>query len=313
MPAGPAPREKLAVRRFIVGLAMLLGSALVQGEPPARLYATSIRMHFGEGTPRMECNLYQVDPANGQSRILAQIHSGGLAVAIVSLAIHPQTNQIFGVSDATSPALPRSLVMVDAASGATSRVGPLAERVSDIGFSNDGTLYGWLPEASRLARIDARTGAIAPLEPSGITGVMGGGMALDDDDQGFVAATSATGTLDRIDIRTGRATPGAALQGAPHIAAITNLTFSPENRLYGVNSNLGAPAATTLVRIDPKTGRIEPVGRLPDDSHALIFVPQPAAKAAGVDAWITGLVGLAVVLVLAAAAFLIGRRRRRAP
>ena len=301
------------MRRFIVGLVILLGSALAQGEPPARLYATSIRMHFGEGAPRMECNLYQVDPTNAQSRILAQIQSGGLAVAIVSLAIHPQTNQIFGVSDPTSPALRGSLVMVDATSGATSRVGPLAERVSDIGFSNDGTLYGWLPEASRLARIDARTAAISPLEPSGITRVMGGGMALDDDDQGFVAATSATGTLDRIDIRTGRASPGVALQGAPHIAAITNLTFSPENKLYAVNSNLGAPAATTLVRIDPKTGHIDPVGRMPDDSHALIFVPQVAAKAGGMDTRLMALVGLMIVLVLAGAAFLLGRRRRRAP
>ena len=297
--------------RWIAGLMMVLCAALAHGEPPARLYGTSIRMHFDDGAPRMECNLYQIDPANGQARILGRVQLRGLAVAIVSLAIHPQTDEIFGVTTATSPAAPRSLVLVDKTSGAATRIAPLAQDVSDIGFANDGTLYGWVPEAARLASIDPRTGAIALLEPSGISGVMGGGMAIDDDDKGVIAATSATGTLDRIDIRTGHVSRGATLQDAPFPAAITNLTFSPEGKLFAVKSNLGSPASTTLVRIDPASGRVEPVGRLPDDSHALIFVPQVVAKGGAGDAqkWIVALVGLAVVV--GAGVVLVARRRRQ--
>lgn len=290
---------------------MLLCVTLAHGEPPARLYGTSIRMRFEDGAARMECNLYRIEPSTGKPRILAAVQMDGTAVAIVSLAIHPLTEVIFGVSAAASPAAPQSLVVVDPVTGATTRVAGLAQSVSDIGFTNDGTLYGWLPDAARLARIDAATAAISLLEPSGIGGAIGGSMAIDDDDQGFVAATGATGTLDRVDLKTGRVTRGPALHGAPFPGAVTNLTFSPENKLFAVNSDFGSPAAATLVRIDARSGMVEAVGRLPDDSRALIFVPQALAKSAGMD--VQKWVGLALVvaLVLGVAAVAIARLRRR--
>jgi hypothetical protein len=74
-----------------------------------------------------------------------------------------------------------------------------------------------------------------------------------------------------VDIETGVGTTGVQLEGAPYLSAITNLTFSPEHVLYAVNSNMGSPANTALVTIDTETGKVRDLGRLPPDSHALIF------------------------------------------
>lgn len=290
-------------------LLALVGIALPVRAADILLYATAIRMHYEDGQARIECNLYRVDPATGTSTLLAPLRIGGTQpIAIVSLAIHPATGMMYGVTAGLSGRIPRSLVAIEPATGDVKLIGALGEVASDLAFSHDGTLYAWLPERSRLARVDLGNGRATPLGESGIAGVMGGGMVIDDHDVAYVAATGATGTLDTIDLRTGRATPGPALDGAPYISAITNLTISPHGTLYGVNSNMGAPATTSLVTVDPKSGKVTEVGRLPSDAHALIFVPAAAPSAAARPVVIGGTVAV-VLLVLGGAA--LGRRKRR--
>ena len=286
----------------------LLGSVLPARAAEALLYATAIRMHYADGEARIDCNLYRVDPATGASTLVAPVHIGGTQpIALISLAIHPATGAMYGVTAGLSRNVPRSLVAIDPTTGDVKLIGALGEVASDLAFSRDGTLYAWLPERSRLARVDLGNGHATPVGESGIAGVMGGGMAIDGQDVAYVAATGATGTLDTVDIHSGHGTPGPTLEGAPYISAITNLTFSPEGRLYGVNSNMGAPATTSLVSIDPKTGKITEVGHLPTDAHALIFMPSTTGAMAEPE-WIAG---AGALVLLAAGGFVLARRQRR--
>ena len=297
-------RSLLHVRWMLVAL---LCAALPVRATETYLYATAIRMHYEEGEARIDCNLYRVDPATGSSALVGPVRVGGKQpVSIISLAIHPATGVMYGITAGLSGRLPRSLVSVDRTSGNVTIIGPLGEAASDLSFAHDGELYAWLPERSQLARVDLGTGRATPVGASGIAGVMGGGMAIDEHGEAYVAATGATGTLDKVDIRTGRGTPGPVLAGAPYISAITNLTYSPDGTLYGVNSNMGAPATTSLVSIDPKTGKVTEVSRLPNDAHALIFMPGSPSLASR-----PGVVAGSVAVVLAALGGIGVRLRKR--
>ena len=285
--------------------------ALLLAVLPARaadilLYATAIRVHMEEGGARIECMLYRIDPGSGAATMLAPVRIGGKQpISVISLAIHPVTGKFYGVTAGLTMA--RSLVSIDPASGNVTRIGALGEVVSDLAFSRDGILYGWLPPRNRLATIDLESGRATPLGESGIAGIMGGGMAIDDRDVAYVAATGATGTLDTVDIHTGHGTTGPVLQGAPYLSAITNLTFSPSGRLFGVNSNMGSPASTALVTIDLATGKTTEVGSLPKDAHALIFAPAHAAPFPTMWVWIAA-AAIGVLIVGVAGTFVLRRR-----
>jgi len=269
------------------------------------LYAASNRAHFTAGaTTGIWCNLYRVDPATGKFVLLAPVRVNDQAtITIVTLAIHPSTEAVYAASGPRSPTAPNSLLMLDPRSGKADVVGPIGHVVSDLAFTEDGRLYAWLPEESRLAKLDAASGAATLFPPSGITGEPGGGgFVIDDKDVGYVAASGAVGTLDRVDIKTGKVTPGPHLAGAPFPAAISNLTFSPDDRMYAVNSNMGAPAATALVTIDPASGKVQEIGKLPNDSHALIFVPHDP-----LTTWLW--VGAGVVAAVAGWAIFAWRRK----
>jgi hypothetical protein len=262
------------------------------------LYAASNRAHYTEGTAGIWCNLYRVDPGTGKFVLLAPVRVNGQAtVTVVTLAIHPSTDVVYAVSGPRSPTSPSSLLTLDPKTGEAQVVGPIGHVVSDLAYTDDGRLYAWLPEENRLAKLDPATGGATLLPPSGISGEpVGGGFVIDERDVGYVAATGGVGTLDRIDVRTGRATPGPRLTEAPFPAAISNLTFSPDGRMYAVNSNMGAPAVTVLVTIDPASGKVSAVGKLPNDSHALIFVPHdPLAKWLWVGAGVSALLAIGIV------------------
>ncbi len=280
--------------------------------PPAAaetvLYAASNRAHFTSGATGIWCNLYRIDPGTGKFALLAPVRVNDQAtVTIGTLAIHPTTDTVYAGSGARSPTAPNSLLTLDPRTGAAKVVGPIGHVVSDLAFTNDGRLYAWLPEENRLAKVDPATGTATLFPPSGITGEPGGGgFVIDDHDAGYLAATGAVGTLDRVDIKTGKVTPGPRLAGAPFPASISNLTFSPDDRMYAVNSNMGAPAATALVTIDPASGKVKEVGKLPNDSHALIFVPHdPLTK------WLW--IGAGIVIVGAIAWWIYTRRRKPSP
>jgi hypothetical protein len=90
-----------------------------------------------------------------------------------------------------------------------------------------------------------------------------------------VTPSGANGTLDTVDLKSGRIQSGPTLSGAPFAGAITAMTFTPTGMLLGVNSNVGAPAHARLVAINTATGAISTLGTLPDDSDALTFAPAP--------------------------------------
>lgn len=167
--------------------------------------------------------------------------------------------------------MPRSLVTLDPASGKATLVGPLGVSGSDINFDAKGTLYIWLPDRNELGTVDLGTGAAKTFTESGVSETIGGGFAIDNSGNALLSATSAVGTLDTVDLKTGRVTTGPHIEGASFVSAITAMDFSNSGILYAVNTNLGAPASASLVRIDPKTGAVHPVGPLPNDTTALTF------------------------------------------
>jgi hypothetical protein len=272
------------------------------------LYATAIKVHYEDGAARIECNLYRVDPATGASTLLAPVRIAGREpVAVISLAIHPATGVVYGITAGLTSDRPRSLVTIDPGTGNVTVIGRLGEIASDLSFSRDGTLYAWLPTRNQLGSVNLGTGRATPFGESGITGVMGGGMAIDEHGVAYVAATGATGTLDIVDIQTGQGRTGPPLDGAPYLSAITNLTFAPDGTLYAVNSNMGSPASTSLVSIEVGSGKVKEIGRLPNDAHALIFGPPGGGFA---PSTFVLLAGIGAIALLGLGLWLLGRRRR---
>jgi hypothetical protein len=292
-------------------LRWILGALLAASLPAAAetlLYATAIKVHYEDGAARIECNLYRVDPATGASTLLAPVRiQGREPVGVISLAIHPGTGVVYGVTAGLAADRPRSLVSINPGTGDVTVIGPLGEVASDLAFSRESELFAWLPARNQLATVNVNTGRVTPLGESGITGLMGGGMAIDDRGVAYVAATGATGTLDTVDTLTGRGTAGPPLEGAPYLSAITNLTFGPDGTLYAVNSNMGSPASTALVSIDVASGKVRDIGRLPNDAHALIFGP-PGNDLA--PSTLGLLVGIGAIVLLGLGLWLMGRRRR---
>ena len=265
------------------------------------LYSASIRANAGGAPDAILCNLYTIDPANGAAKVIAPIRVNGVTpIAVMALAAHPITGVVYGITAGLATGIPRSLVTIDTATGDAEVIGALGVAASDVGFTKEGRLYAWLPELNRLGLVDLNTGAAKPMGPSGIEGLMGGGIAIRDNERAYVAATGATGTLDTVDTRTGVGTTGPALTGAPYLSAITNLAFSPSGTLYAVNSNMGAPASSALVTIDTKTGAVTLVGALPGDTHALIFANEPESSGFGgfTDHKALALAGLGVVALI---------------
>jgi hypothetical protein len=73
---------------------------------------------------------------------------------------------------------------------------------------------------------------------------------------------AATGTLYRIDPRTGTATGiGLLVDGSGHSYAVTGLAFdNVTGILYGSTSNNSPTGSRSLVAIDPLTGAVTPIG-----------------------------------------------------
>src|SRR6185503_5186809 len=180
-------------------------------------------------------NLYTVEPATAAAKLIGPIRLGETAVGITAVATHPRTGVFYGITAGLSPAVPRSLVTVDLDSARATLVAPISMRGSDLAFAADGTLYMWAPEAKRLVKVDPENGQIEPLGPSGIEAGPSGGLAIDrGGGKAYVAATGANGTLDAIDLETGKGTQGPKLTGAPFAVSIDNMTLSPSGTLYAV-------------------------------------------------------------------------------
>src|ERR1700687_4454198 len=262
---------------FSAAVAMLF----VAGAAAQTLYTATSRGYVG--SPDVVGRLYVIEPDTAAAKIVGPIHIKGLrSIGVTGLAVHPQTGVLYGITAGPSPELRPSLVTIDTRTAEAKLIGPLGAAGSDINFDSSGTLYVWLADKNRLGTVDPATGVATPLGPSGIAGT-GGGLAINARGEAFVAVTTATGTLDSIDLHTGAGTRGPALTGAPYLSAINSLTFSPTGVLFGVNSNLGAPANTVLVTIDTASGAVNALGSLPTDADGLAFSPDAAAMASGLS------------------------------
>jgi len=294
------------MRTRLAALSVFLAASLGASAADT-LYATSLR---GEavGGAFVAGNLYSVDPATAAAKLIGPIRLGETAVGITAVATHPRTGVFYGITAGLSPAVPRSLVTVDLDSARATLVAPISMRGSDLAFGPDGTLYMWVPEAKRLVKLDADTGEIEPLGPSGIQAGPSGGLAIDrGGGKAYVAATGANGTLDAIDLETGKGTPGPKLTGAPFPVSIDNMTLSPSGTLYAVNSNGGAPSNAALVTIDIASGAIAQVGALPRDTRGLIFAPERTRP----STWEAARKWILVVLAVVALALMVVAWRTR--
>jgi hypothetical protein len=290
----------------IAAILAVLGASIGTALAEETLYATSLRSHGNTGS-FIAGSLYTVDPATGVATVIGPIRVGETAIGIVAVASHPKTGVFYGITAGLSPVIPRSLVTIDLANGNATVVAKLGAGGSDIGFAPDGTLYMWLPDTNQVARVDLTTGATTPLGPSGIEGVVGGGISINAaGDAALVAATGATGTIDAVDLNTGVAKKGPALAGAPYATSIDNLTTAPSGILYAVNSNGGAPSSAALVTIDPATGVVAKIGALPDDTRGLIFAPkaESALSPTDVKKWVLAFLALVAAGLIAWAVFM---------
>lgn len=283
--------------RVLLALA-LLAPAQVCAE--AVLYAASVRGFVGDGAALIAGNLYKVDLKSGAFVLVGAIRVNGTEpIGITGLADRPATGELYGITSSASPNHPHALVTVDTATANARLVGDLGAPGSDIAFDAKGRLFVWLRESGRIGLVDLATGRATPIgEPRKATET--GGLAIDEAKGiAHVAVSGAGGTLDHVDLESGLVTPGPKLVDAPYPGGINSLTLSPTGTLFAVNTNLGHPANTLLVRIDTSTGVIAQIGPLPNETDALVFVEPPwSAKELALSHWQL-IAALSLVLVIA--------------
>jgi hypothetical protein len=267
------------------------------------LYMASIRSPIG-GPQNVAGSLYLVDAGTGAARVVGPLLADGKPIGVTGLAFHPVHRTLYGVTALLSPNYPRHLLRIDPATGNATIIGDLGAAGSDISFGKDGTLYAWMRESRQLGTVNLGTGAVTPLGPIGPPETVGG-LTISSKGQAYLAATGATGSLDTVDTKTGLITKGVPLTGAPFPNGINSLTSSPDDEIFGVNTNMGNPAATILVKIDAVTGKITKVGPLPNDSDAIVFAP--SSRDGFNTRWI--LMGIGVLAAAALIAFMMRRKR----
>ena len=286
-------------------LAAVIAACGIDAQAAEVLYVASVRSTLGDDPQRVAGNLYTFDLSTSVFSLAGPLRAGGRPIGVTGLADHPRTGELFGITAESSPNFPSSLVAIDVSSGEARVIGALRAIGSDIAFDPEGTLHVWLRATSQLARIDLASGAATPIGDARGAGQTGG-LGIDAAGRVYVAANGATGTLDMVDRMTGAISKGPDLRGAPYPAGINSLSISPAGVIFAVNTNLGSPANTVLVKIDARDGTVTQLGPLPNDTDALVFMPgapRPAATLA-----IAGL----VVILIAIVSFMFARRRRRA-
>lgn len=244
------------------------------------LYAVSVRTYSDPGYHGVEGNLYIVDAETAATNLVTSLNiSGKTPVGLDGLAIHPRTGVFYGITAPTSSVIPRTLVILDPASGNVTPVGELSVVGSDIGFDPDGTLYMWLPGTRQLGTVNLDTGAVTPRGAPIERGATKGGFALIGAGKAYVAGTGGAGTLDTVEIDTGQITTGPPITGAPFPDLINGLAYySPKGVLFGINTSFGRATQANLITIDPQTGKVTNLGALPNDTDALTFGPKPVNK-----------------------------------
>jgi hypothetical protein len=304
-------------RRFLACLAFTSSLAPAAPEAAETLYVATLSDQQNSSADGVGGALFTVDLVTGAAKLVAPLKVGGvIPIGLTGLSIHPKTRVFYGITAGVSPAIPRSLVTIDPATGNATLVGNLGHVGSDIRFDAKGTLYVWLTDINRLGTVDLGTGAATAFEQPGYEQTLGGGIAFDRKGMLFISANTSAGTLDSWSPDDQHLVTGPRIVGAPYVSSINSMAFSDSGVLYAVNSNMGTPAKTNLVTIDPKTGQVKDIGALPGDVDPLAFAPAASAASlapgwAALNPWLR--YAIVLVIGLALGFFLARVRKPQAP
>ena len=252
--------------RFVKGLSILLSvvvaASLCAAASAQTLYAVSVRTFSDPGYTGVE-EASPGHPSTATLNLVSSLHVGNTPVGLDGLAIHPCTGAFYGITAPTSKIIPRSLVSVDPVTGSVTLIGDLGHNGSDIEFDADGTLFIWLADTRQLGTVDLDTGAATPRGGALSHGASKGGLALIGGGRALIAASGGTGTLDEVDLVSGKITVGPSLKGAPFRDLINGLALSPGGVLYAVNTNFGGTSRADLVTINIRNGTVRRSARSP--------------------------------------------------
>ena len=282
---------------------------LATGDAAAQtLYAASVRSLASTGGQGVAGALYTVNLGTGSPTFIAPARLNGTTpIGLTGMAAHPQTGVFYAITSPLTTSQGQSLVTVDVTNGHATLIGELRYPASDIAFNRAGILFAWLTGTSQLGLVNLTTGNITPIGAPRGPGPPAG-LAMNAEGVAYITPNGAAGTLDTVDIGTGKITVGPVMSDAPFPSGINSMTFTPSGLLLAVNSNAGVPANTKLVTINIGTGKVSTIGTLPDDTDALAFTPEIrrtgeistvnvqtlALLVLGVIALILGLIGWAV-------------------
>jgi hypothetical protein len=286
------------MRRFALLLA-LLPLAAVPVAAAVLFGATVDRNGEAESGGR----LFAIDPGTARCREVGPIRiDSKTVVGINGLAMHPTRHMLYGV---TAEATPR-LVTIDPRDGRARVIGTLGRQVADINFDRSGHLYAWVPRSNSLGTIDLKTGGLSLLKTAGLHGDEDGGLAIDGDGVAWIAASS--GSLDTVDMRSGKRSGSLGLTG-PAIRRIDALTVAPSGTLFGTVRD--ASARPKLASIDVDTGAMRLIGDLPEGLEGLALTPDASeaeAQRMRERLNVLAMLGIAVLVLV----FLANYRVRRA-
>ena len=224
--------------------------------------------------------LYRLDPSTGA--VLQTI--GQIGFPVSGLAQDPSTGTLYGATG--NSAFEGTLITINKSTGAGTFVGDAGDGtpISDITFTPDGTLFGWLARPEHdLVRIDKATGAGTVVGDSGLTFTEGGGLASDAAGTLFLSTEEDDGPLRTVDRSTGLVTTVVPAMDGTKDLPLGAFAFDAAGTLFGVriDFNLGF-RPTELLTINTSTGALSVRGPSVDKLAAIAFgTLPPAAPAAG--------------------------------
>jgi hypothetical protein len=229
-------------------------------------------LYTADGSGAKRSHLRVLDAATGN--VVEDVGLNGFS--ITGLAQDPGTGIMYGATSRQDFSNPGFLTTIDKRTGAATLVGDQApaslNAVSDITFTPDGTLYGWLEGPDDLVTIDKATGLATVVGDSGIvTG--GGAIASDSTGNLFLAASNDQGPLRTVNPVNGVPTTVSLLKGGNNFE-VAALAFDAQNTLFGISLNTNALSAAKLMTISTLggAGDITYMSGFGDGLDALAFV-----------------------------------------
>jgi hypothetical protein len=251
----------------IIGFALLAWALAV-----APLHAAET-LYGADGAQGNPSNLYILDPRNGA--LICTI--GPIGFSVTGLAVHPTNDTLFGSTGNASPVSPGSLITINETTGVgilVASFGFQGKTMTDLTFTSDGTLYGWLAGSAGagedLCTINQATGAATKVRTSGLSGTFDGGLAADATNVIWLAGGGDDGPLRTVSRTTGGVTQVTILDGISG-NAISAMKFNAAGVLHAVDLAGGTSRPATLITIDKGSGTITVLGPTVDRLDAIAF------------------------------------------